>query len=390
MNDNQIKAAVIAEVDSRREELAAISKEIHDNPETGMHEVKASALLTRFLEKNGFQVERGICQLPTAFRASYGTGKPAIAILAEYDALPEIGHACGHNIIATSAVGAAVAAKAAVDSLGGTVLVVGTPAEELYGGKIIMAERGAFEGLDAAMMVHPGTCDCAITWALGCLTLYVKFFGKAAHAAAHPEEGINALDAMLLAFNSINALRQHIKSTARIHGIITHGGEAANVIPAYTEGEFLIRDEDDAYLDQLKERVVDCFKGAALATGARLEYRWGDTRFATMWSNTTLAGIYRDNMESLGRTVLLEEPKNNLGSTDTGNVSHIVPTIHPYVALNVEDGAHTIQFAEAAVSETGTKAVIDSAKAMAMTITDLLASKNLLNKVKEEFKEKHG
>ncbi|GAH88159.1 unnamed protein product, partial [marine sediment metagenome] len=235
------------------------------HPELGFQESRASAWLTQYLEENGFSVERGICELPTAFRASYGEGKPAIAILAEYDALPKMGHACGHNIIAASAVGAGIASKKAIDKFGGNILVIGTPAEELYGGKAIMAERGAFDHVDIAMIVHPGAHDAAAIQSLACQSVEVEFFGKAVHAASRPEKGINALEAMLQSFSAINSLRQHIKDKARIHGIITDGGEAANIVPAHSAGLFIVRAEDDSYLDELKQRVINCFAGAAAA-----------------------------------------------------------------------------------------------------------------------------
>jgi amidohydrolase len=236
----------------------------------GFQEKKASAWLTAFLADNGFKVELGSYGLETAFRATYGEGKPVIALLAEYDALPEMGHACGHNLIGTASVGGAVGAQKAVDEYGGQIVVLGTPAEELYGGKVTMAQRGAFADLDAAMMVHPGGHDSVVTEALACQGLNIEFFGKASHAAGRPESGINALAAMILSFNAIDALRQHIKSKARIHGIITDGGQAANVVPAHSAGNFLVRAPDETYLAELKEKVLNCFKGAAQATGARL------------------------------------------------------------------------------------------------------------------------
>jgi len=333
-------------------------------------------------------MERGICELPTAFRGSYGRGKPAIAILAEYDALPNLGHACGHNLIAAGAVGAGIASKLAIDQFGGSILVVGTPAEELYGGKAIMADRGAFNNLDMAMMVHPGAHDTATTRALACQALEVEFFGKAAHAAARPEAGINALEAMLNSFAAINSLRQHIKDKARIHGIITDGGEAANVVPAYSAGSFLVRAEDDAYLGELKQRVINCFIGAATASGARLEYRWGGIRYAPLRNNLTLARLFRQNMQSLGRRVKFSDPSQAFGSTDMGNVSQLVPSIHPRVAIAPEEVlVHSPQFTEAAASEAGIKGLLDGAKALAMTVVDLVANPEIVIKVKEEFQQ---
>ncbi len=388
MEIENLKALVTGEIDARRHQLSELSLKIHSNPELGFQEFKAADWLSRYLEKNGFSLEQGICDLATAFRASYGKGKPAIAILAEYDALPAIGHACGHNIIATCAVGAGVAAKIAIDHFGGSILVIGTPAEELYGGKVKMAERGAFNDLDIAMIAHPGTRDAATNRALAVQTLSAEFFGKAAHAAARPEAGINALEAMLLSFAAINSLRQHIRSTARIHGIITDGGQAPNVVPAHSAGIFLVRAQDDDYLDELKQKVLNCFIGASTASGARLEYEWSDIRYAPMRNNLILARLFAKNMRSLGRTVTLSDPHISFGSTDMGNVSQIVPSIHPSVAIaGREATVHTPQFALAAASESGIKGMLDAAKALAMTVVDLVASAETIVKIKEEFEQ---
>jgi len=382
----ELKASVMGEIEACRHQLRQLSLKIHSSPELGFKEVKAAAWLTQYLEENGFSIERGICELLTAFRGSYGQGKPAIAILAEYDALPEVGHACGHNLIAGCAVGAAVASKPAIDRFGGSLLVIGTPAEELYGGKAIMAERGAFDNLDMAMMVHPGVYDAATTQALACIGLEVEFFGKAAHAAARPEAGINALEAMLQSFTAINSLRQHIKDKARIHGIITDGGQAANIVPAHSAGTFIVRAEDDTYLDELKERVINCFIGAATASGARLEYRWGKVRYAPLRNNLTLARVFRQNMQSLGRKMQLYDPSKAFGSTDMGNVSQIVPSIHPTVAIaQVEVVAHSPEFASAAASEAGIQGLLDAAKALAMTVVDLVVNPEIVIRVKQEF-----
>jgi len=387
----ELKASVTAKVEAQRRQLRNLSLKIHSNPELGFKEVKAAAWLSQYLEENGFTVERGICKLETAFRGSYGKGNPTIALVAEYDALPHLGHACGHNLIAGGSVGAAVAAKAAIDRFGGSVQVIGTPAEELYGGKVIMVERGAFDNVDAAMMVHPGSHNAAVTPALACIALEVEFFGRAAHAAGHPEAGINALEAMLLSFAAINSLRQHIKDKARIHGIITDGGEAANVVPDHSAGNFLVRAEDDAYLDELKEKVLDCFVGGATATGARLEYHWGKTRYAPMRNNMTLARLFKQNMQSLGRRIPLSDPDRSFGSTDMGNVSHVVPGIHPGVAI-VPPGVvhHSPEFALAACSDAGIEGMLDAGKAMAMTIVDLVASPETVSQVKREFGKKNG
>lgn len=389
MDTEKLKASVIGEIDARRHQLSELSLKIHANPELGFQEVKATEWLTEYLEENGFLIERGICELPTAFRASYGKGKPAIAILAEYDALPNLGHACGHNLIATSAVGAGIAAKLAADQFGGSVLVMGTPAEELYGGKVIMANRGAFQDIDAAMIVHPETHNAATTRALACQNLEVEFLGKAAHAAASPEAGINALEAMLLSFAAINSLRQHIKSTARIHGIITDGGQAANVVPAHSAGTFLVRAEDNDYLDELKPKVLNCFVGAATATGAQLGYKWDDVCYASLRNNLALAKLFAHNMETLGRKISPPSHGGGFGSTDMGNVSQLVPSIHAYIAIAPKDTLiHSPEFALAAASEAGIKGMLDAAKALAMTAVDLLANPEIVAKVKEEFERR--
>jgi len=381
----ELKVSITGEIDTHRHQLSELSLKIHSSPELGFQEVKAAAWLTQYLEENDFSIERGICELPTAFRGSYGRGKPVVAILAEYDALPGLGHACGHNLIATCAVGAGVASKLAIDQFGGSILVIGTPAEELYGGKVIMTERGAFNNVDMAMMVHPGVYDAATTQTLACQALEVEFFGKAAHAAARPEAGINALEAMILSFTAINSLRQHVKDKARIHGIITDGGEAANVVPAHSAGSFLVRAEDDAYLDELKQKVLNCFIGAATASGARLEYKWADISYAPLRRNLTLARLFRQNMQSLGRKMLLVDPRKAFGSTDMGNVSQLVPSIHPSVAIAPEEVlTHSPQFALAAVSEAGTHGLLDAAKALAMTVADLVAEPEIITKVKRE------
>jgi amidohydrolase len=385
LDTGELKTSVNNHVDRNRHRLSELARSIHDNPELGFQEVKAAAWLTQFLEENGFSVKRGICRLPTAFRASYGKGKPVIAFIAEYDALPGVGHACGHNISGTASVGAAVAARLAADQFAGCITVIGTPAEELYGGKAIMARRGAFNDLDAAMMVHCGTGNTATTQALACQNLYVEFFGQSAHAAARPEMGINALEAMIQSYNAINSLRQHIRSSARIHGIITDGGQASNVVPDHSAGEFIVRAAENDYLEVVKEKALSCFKGAATATGARLKYKWDTSRYAPMRNNMVLARLFTENMQSLGRSVDMTRG-SSFGSTDMGNVSQIVPAIHATVAVAPRGTLlHSPEFAEAVTSETAYNGLCDAAKTLAMTAIDLLASPETLAKVKEEF-----
>ncbi len=385
---DRLKKQVISEVDRRRDELIALSLKLHANPEIAFQEEKAAAWLADYLEGEGFALERGICNIATAFRASYGQGEPRVAILAEYDALPGVGHGCGHNIIGTASTAAGLAAKTVVDETGGTVLVIGTPAEEAAGGKVYMADRGAFKELTCAMMAHPGNRDVAVGYALACLELNVEFQGRAAHAAARPEAGLNALDAMIASFVNIGLLRQQLRDSARIHGIITDGGQAVNVIPHHTAASLLIRAEDDVYLDEsLKEKVLACFRAAAEATGCRLEHRWGEeSRYKAMRSNHALAEAYRANIEGLGRKVIEPESRRSMGSTDMGNVSAIVPAIHPSITVAPPDiPIHTVEFREMAASEAGHKALLDSAKALAMTAVDVLTDADLRERMKREF-----
>ena len=385
MDIAELKRKVKDSVESQKQQLIQLSLNIHDNPELGFKEEKASAWLTSYLEDNGFHVERGIAGLPTAFRATYGQGRPKIALLAEYDALPKIGHGCGHNIIGVSAAGAAVASKSVIDKLGGSIVVMGTPGEESFGGKIDMVKAGAFKEIDVAMLVHPEVRNMPTEEALACSSLEVEFFGRPAHAASQPHKGINALDAMILAFTSINSLRQHIRGDARIHGIITDGGEAPNIVPAHSAAVFLVRAPDNDYLAELKDKVLNCFAGASVASGARLEYSWRDRTYAPLTSNMTLAELFKQNLESLGRQVETCDPRLGLGSTDMGNVSQVVPSIHPTIAIAPREVLiHTPEFAAATVSEAGHSGLLDAAKAMAMTVADILQP-GTTDRIRQDF-----
>ncbi len=390
LEKRELKKQVLEEVEAHRTELIELSLRIHADPELSLEEVKASGWLAEYLEGNGFEVEKHFCELPTAFKASYGLGRPRIAFLAEYDALPELGHACGHNIIAVSAVGAGIAAKIAVEKLGGSILVIGTPGEEFYGCKAIMVTRGAFSDVDVAMMIHPGTRDIVAPSALACSSLEIEFFGKEAHAAAYPDEGINALEALILAFNNINSLRQHIREGSRIHGIITNGGEAANIVPAHSKAVFLVRAEDKEYLAEIKEKVLNCFIAASLASGAILEHKWGEVSYDPLRHNPALAQLFTRNMEFLGRKVYSPDARR-MGSTDMGNVSQAVPSLHPIVAI-ASPGVleHTPGFAAAAASEAGHQGLLDGAKALALTGVDLLVERETIARVKEDFLQEKG
>jgi metal-dependent amidase/aminoacylase/carboxypeptidase family protein len=300
-------------------------------------------------------LEKGICDMPTAFRASYGSGSPKISFLAEYDALPEIGHACGHNLIAIAAIGAAASVKKAVDLCGGTVYVIGTPAEELIGGKVKMAKEGIFNRFDAAMMVHPGTYDTATITALAAVALDIEFIGREAHASAHP---------------------------------VTDGGRAANIIPARSAANFLVRAENKEALEKLKGKALTCFTDAAKQVGARLNYKWGDSAYAPMLNNTLLASLFIDNMKQLGCQMPLSDEREKFGSTDMGNVSQVVPAIHPMLSIANENiSVHSPEFADAAASEQGLNAIILSSKALAMTAIDLLTTPKHITEIRQEFIE---
>ncbi len=379
-----LKNGVQEEVDAFQEELVALSDRIHGQPELAFQEHRAVAWLTSFLRRQGLEVEAEPGGLPTAFLARHGEGRPVIALLAEYDALPGIGHGCGHNLIAAGAAGAMVALRRAWPSPPGTVLLIGTPAEEGGGGKIILLERGCFREVDAALMFHPAGRTVLSREALAAMPLEMEFRGKAAHAASAPHEGINALEALLLTFNNINALRQHLKEEVRIHGIVTRGGKAPNVVPDLAEGQFLVRARTREYLKEVVEKVKNCARAGALATGAELFIREG-LMYAERVDNRVLVELFAANLRALGEEPV-EDNGGGMGSSDMGNVSLEVPAIHPYIGLGEEDGGvHRVEFARAAGSEAGRKAMLLGAKALAMTAVDLLADKNHLRRAREEF-----
>ncbi|MBY0030419.1 M20 family metallopeptidase [Priestia aryabhattai] len=366
-----------------------VSKYIGKNPELGHEEFKACKALTDVLKEQGFTVEIGTCDLPTAFTAVYDSQKPgpSIGFMAEYDALPDLGHACGHNLIGTMSIAAGIGLSKAVAETGGKIYVYGTPAEETRGGKVTMAEQGIFNHLDVAMMVHPYYCHQKSGRSLAMDAIQFEFFGKSAHAAAAPHEGINALDGVLQTFNSINALRQHVKPDVRIHGVITEGGKAANVVPDYAVAQFYVRASTRAYVDEVTEKVKACANGAALATGTKLEISNYEFSYDDMQTNQTLSDVYTNNLISLGVSEQsITEDQGDHGSLDMGNVSQVVPAIHPYIQI-CDDYfvCHTYEFREAALSEQGREAMILGAQTMALTGYDVLTNQALLQKIKEEF-----
>lgn len=383
------KAAVRDAVDATRDELLRISHAIHARPELAFEEHAACELLVQALRAAGLAVDVGAYGLPTAFAAEFGArGGPCVALLAEYDALPGIGHACGHNLIATAGVGAALALAGLGSTLAGRVRLLGTPAEEHGCGKELMARRGAFEGVDAVLMIHPAGINLVSMPCIAMAELDVVFRGEAAHAAAMPERGVNALDAMMLAYQAIAALRQHIRPTERIHGIITDGGQAPNVVPERTAGRFYVRAADTENLAPLKARVEACFRAGALATGSALELAWGGADYRDIRLNEPLASAFRSNAESLGRVFFPYDrlPAGIQGSTDLGNVSYRVPSIHPMLAASPPNVTiHHPEFAKWARSELGDAAALDGAKTLAMTALDFFGDPQLRARVREAF-----
>jgi len=380
------KKQIITEIDDQSEKLWEISKTLFDEPEIAFKEYKACQLLTDALKASGFIIETGIGGLETAFRATFGeNSNTTIAILAEYDALIGLGHACGHNLIAAAAVGAGMALASCKPGINGYIQVIGTPAEEGDGGKIILANAGVFNSVDAAMMFHPATKNMVLRPSLASAELKVEFFGKASHAAAAPEEGINALDAMILTFNNINALRQTLAPKDRVAGVILDGGKAANIIPAHTSAEFSVRSISAKRRDSLVVKIIACAQAGAQAIGCQLKFEV-TPGYKEIIPNKILAGLFKSNLESLGRVVVDPDPNERMGSTDMGDISHMVPSIHPYLAIAPETVAgHTLEFREYCISESGKSAMMDAAKALAMTAVDLLIDPDILFKAKEEL-----
>ncbi len=371
------KAAARERVQAAHADLIALSHRIHAHPELGFEEEQASAWLADTLSDADFAVQTGICDLPTAFVARAGSGPLHIAICAEYDALPGIGHACGHNLIAAMAVGAGMALARVADEVGLTISVLGTPAEEVgdAGGKILLLERGAFDGMHAAMMVHPAPADIVAPKMIAAATFEMRYTGKEAHAAAFPELGINAADALTVAQVAIGLLRQHIRASDRIHGIITKGGDAPNVVPAHTAAKYMVRAQTLDDLRDVMPRVMRCFEAGALATGARLEMLGGDKPYAHVVHNAAMAALYQRNAEALGRG-FVDAPL--AASTDMGNVSLVLPTIHPFIGLNSLPAVnHQPEFTAACVTPDADRAIYDGALAMAWTAIDMARDETL-------------
>lgn len=353
--------------------LVELSHRIHAHPELAFEETRASAWVAEALADAGFDVEHGCCELPTAVRATVGTGPLHVGICAEYDALPGIGHACGHNIIAAAAVGAGTALAGLADDLGLTVTVLGTPAEEGGGGKILMLERGAFDGMDAAMMVHPAAVEMAAMPGSAVAQVEVSYRGRAAHAGAYPELGVNAADAMTVAQVAVGLLRQQTGADDRIAGIVTEAGTAANIIPDASRGQWIVRAPTVERLAELKARVLRCFEAGALATGCDLATEPVGLDYADLRPDAAMLALYRANAEALGRVFPDLSGGSPAGAaTDMGNVSHVVPTIHPMLGLDCLPAVnHQPEFTAACVTPAADRALLDGATAMAWTAIDL-------------------
>jgi amidohydrolase len=382
-----VKDLIGQAVDRLADDLETLSRRIHDNPELAYQEVKAAGWLSDYLAGQGFKVERGVAGVETAFRATLQTGDgPTIAILCEYDALPAIGHACGHNVIATAGAGAGAALAAVRDQLpAGRIQVIGTPAEEGGGGKVKLIQGGVFKGVDAAMMIHGFDRWILHQDLLGIARVGFEFTGKAAHASADPWEGVNALDAVIQTFNNVSMLRQQVRPQARIHGIVTQGGAAPNIIPEHAACTFYVRAARLDYMWELHKRVVACAEGAAKATGCTMTLIDFEAPYEPLKRNDTLLDLFRANMRTTGAVESPPMP-DRLGSSDIGNVSQVIPAIQPMVQIAPSGTPiHSRAFEAAAVSPLARTGMCQAAKTMALTVYDLLADPDLVTRARREF-----
>lgn len=382
-----IKDRITAHVRSISSDLVDVSHQIHANPELNYEERFASELLTRTSTRLGFDVELGAYDCATSVAGEHGSG-PTVVVMSEYDALPGIGHGCGHNVIAAAGLGAAVALAAFADECGGRIRYLGTPAEEGGGGKIRMARAGALDGVDVAMMVHSADADLTTIDAIALQQLLVEYHGREAHAAAAPHIGRNALDAAVLGYMGVATLRQHMLPTERVHGIFTKAGDKPNIVPREASMEWYVRSDDITTLGTLKDRVLSALSAGATACGCTMEHRWVGDAYADMVTNPMLSAAYVANAATTGRTVA--DPRAGghrvVGSTDMGNISHLVPSIHPMIASAPRGTAiHTSDFERHAAGPLADTAVVDGAIAMALTAVDFWLSPQLRNSVAEEF-----
>ncbi len=384
----QMKQQVCADIDSRSADLISISHEIHAHPELNFEEKFAHDILTQYIADSKLKVNRGAFELDTAFDVSVRGGDgPTVAVICEYDALPGIGHACGHNIIATAGLGAGVALSAVAELCGGNLRLMGTPAEEGGGGKVEMARKGAFKNIDAAMMIHPSDRDLARMNAIAIQQLFVRFAGLAAHAAVSPDKGKNALDAAVLGYMNVAAMRQHIRPTERVHGIFTKAGEKPNIVPREAEMDWYVRSDTIETLQPLKARIAKCLEAGAMAADCTISFDWQKNTYADLVDNLPLLTSYVQNSAQLGRDLTTDLlPGTGGGSTDMGNLSYLVPSIHPMLQVAPHGvSLHSAQFAEFTASKDADKAILDGAKIMAMTAIDMWLSETLNSEVQKAF-----
>lgn len=383
-----MKQQVCADIDSRSADLISISHEIHAHPELNFEEKFAHDILTQYIADSKLKVTRGAFELDTAFDVSVRGGNgPTVAVICEYDALPGIGHACGHNIIATAGLGAGVALSAVAELCGGNLRLMGTPAEEGGGGKVEMARKGAFKNIDAAMMIHPSDRDLARMNAIAIQQLFVRFAGLAAHAAVSPDKGKNALDAAVLGYMNVAAMRQHIRPTERVHGIFTKAGEKPNIVPREAEMDWYVRSDTIETLQPLKARIAKCLEAGAMAADCTISFDWQKNTYADLVDNLPLLSSYVQNSAQMGRDLTTDFlPGTGGGSTDMGNLSYLVPSIHPMLQVAPHGvSLHSAQFAEFTASKDADKAILDGAKIMAMTAIDMWLSETLNSEVQHAF-----
>jgi len=390
VNIAELKDQAEERIDEIKERMVELSSDLHENPELSFEEYHASDLLVAELEDKGFVVETGTGGLDTAFRGSFveTSPEPSICFMVEYDALEDLGHACGHNLSGVASVGAAIAVKEVLASHGlpGKVIALGTPGEELLSGKVPMVETGVFDNVDVAMMVHMFDRTILDPKFIAVEGLEFEFHGSPSHAAGAPEKGINALNGIIQTFENINALRQHVKDGVRIHGVITDGGSAVNIVPERAVGKFFVRAEERTYLDEVVEGVRKCAEGAAVATGTDLEINtFGSNE--ELKNNPVLTEVFGNNVRRYQEKVI-ETTEEVLGSTDAGNVSKTVPTIHPTLSI-AEEGTslHTEEFARATCSEEGFLGMMIAAKTLALTALDLIVDDDLMDRVRGTFHE---
>lgn len=383
-----MKEKVLELINKLSPELDELSLEIYNNPELGYEEYNSCKLHTEILEKYGFTVETNFSGVETGFKAVYKSPKEGITVayMAEYDALPDIGHGCGHNLLGTTSTGAGIVLKEIIDEIGGTVIVFGTPAEETSGAKVTYAENHEFDGVDIALMAHPGSEYTRSGNSLALEPVQFEFFGKTAHAAADPEKGINALDGAIQTFNNVNALREHILSTSRVHGVIINGGKAANVVPDYAKAQFYVRSTTKSYNTELLEKVKNCARGAALATGTELKITKFEFNYDNMVTNETLSKVFCDKIFEVAG-IVVKEPRKSTGSIDAGQVSQVCPTIHPYfdITNDTSIAAHTREFASHTLTPYAKEQMKNTIAALVLSAAEVITNKELFEEIKREF-----